>query len=134
MRRNDRLGQVILCVVFALFTQSLFTQSLIAAAGDKKIGPKQPYALIFGTVFGPDARPVPGVKVKILRAAEKKPVEVVSDARGEFAHRFPAGAADYTIWADLKDKQAAQKTEVKVHVDNDERQDVTLHLTNQSSK
>jgi hypothetical protein len=129
MRRNNRLGQIIVCVVFALFTQSL-----MAAAGDKKLGPKQPYALIFGTVFGPDARPLPGVKVKIRRETDKKPVELVSDARGEFAHRFPAGTADYTIWADLKDKQAAQKTEVKVHVDNDERQDVTLHLTNQSSK
>jgi hypothetical protein len=105
-----------------------------SAVADQKLSPKQPYSLIFGTVFGPDNHPVPGVKVKIRRENEKKAVDLVSDSRGEFAHRFPAGAADYIVWADLKDRQAAQKTEVKVHVTNDERQDVTLHLTNQSSK
>jgi hypothetical protein len=129
MRKNNLLSPIVLYVLCALLTQPL-----MAAAGEKKLGAKEPYALIFGTVFGVDAHPAPGVKVKIRRAAEKKPIELVSDSNGEFAHRFPAGAADYTIWADLKDKQAAQKTEVKVHVENDERQDVTLHLTNQSSK
>ena len=123
--RSNRLSRAALLVVFALLAQAI---------AEKKPTPKEPYALLFGTVFGPNERPVPGVKVKIRRGGEKKPVELVSDARGEFARRFPAGAADYVIWADLKDKQAAQKTEVKVHIENDERQDVTLHLTNQSSK
>jgi hypothetical protein len=127
MRKSKHLGLLALLLLFALLTQPI-------AKADKKPSAKQPYALIFGTVFGPDERPVHGVKVKIRRSGEKKPIELVSDARGEFAYRFPAGAADYVIWADLKDKQAAQKTEVKVHVENDERQDVTLHLTNQSSK
>jgi hypothetical protein len=126
MRKSKRLRRVALLLLCALLAP--------IASADKKPTSKQPYALIFGTVFGPNERPVPGVKVKIRRGGEKKPVELVSDARGEFAYRFPAGAADYVIWADLKDKQAAQKTEVKVHVENDERQDVTLHLTNQSSK
>ena len=127
MKRNNRLGRLALLVLFALSTSAMVN-------AEKKLSRKEPYALVAGTVFGPNERPIPGVKVKIRRGAEKKPTELVSDARGEFAHRFPAGAADYVIWADLKDKQAAQKTEVKVHVDNDERQDVTLHLTNQSSK
>src|SRR5436190_23339816 len=110
MKRSNRVGRVALLVVFALLAQAI---------AEKKPNPKEPYALVFGTVFGPNERPVPGVKVEIRRAGEKRPIELVSDARGEFAHRFPAGAADYVIWADLKDKQAAQKTEVKVHVDND---------------
>src|SRR4051812_31530743 len=129
MRRNNRLQQVVLCLLC-----TVIALPSLAAPGDKKLGPRDPYALIFGTVFGPDDRPVRGVKVKIRRAAEKKPVELLSDARGEFAQRFPAGPADYLVWADLKDKQAAQNTQVKVHVDNDERQDVTLHLTKQSTK
>jgi len=36
---------------------------------------------------------------------------------------------DYLVWADLKDVQAAKKTEVKVRVEKDERQDIALHLT-----
>jgi hypothetical protein len=98
------------------------------AAGDKKPDARQPYALIFGTVFGPDQLPARHVKVKIRRDSEKKALELVSDNRGEFAHRFPAGKADYLVWADLKDKQAAEKTQVKVHIENDERQDLTLHV------
>lgn len=128
--RSSRRAVVITTLAILLAAQS---QPLLLAT-DKKPDPKQPYALIFGTVFGPDDRPVSGVKIKMRREGEKKAVELVSDARGEFAHRFPAGKADYQVWADLKDKQAAEKTQVKVHVEKDERQDVTLHLTNQSSK
>jgi len=98
--------------------------------GEKVPKGKEPYALIFGTVFGPDDRPVYGVKVVVRRADKKKGgYELVSDHRGEFAQRVPPGPADYFVWADLKDSQAAEKTKVKVHLDKEERQDVTLHLT-----
>src|SRR5438067_4593751 len=90
-------------------------------ADDKKVDPRHPYALIFGTIYGPDSRPLPGVKIKMRREGDKKSIDLVSDNRGEFAHRFPAGKADYVVWADLKDKQAAQKTEVKVNIERDER-------------
>jgi hypothetical protein len=99
------------------------------SAGDKKLAAKQPYALVFGTIFGPDDRPIRGVPIKMRREGDKHTIDLVSDSRGEFAHRFPAGKADYVVWAALKDKQAAEKTRVKVHVENDERQDLTLHLT-----
>jgi hypothetical protein len=95
---------------------------------------KQPqeYALIFGTVFGPDEHPVPGVPVVIQRADKKKPkYEHVSDARGEFAQRVPVGPADYVVRPQLKDKQAAEKAAVKVRIEKDERHDIALHLTNQ---
>jgi hypothetical protein len=97
--------------------------------------PGQPYALIFGTVWGPDDRPVYGVPVKIRRAEQKKAHwELYSDHSGEFAQRVPPGPADYLVWADLKGfksasgKELHQDGEVKVHVDNDERQDIGLHL------
>jgi hypothetical protein len=100
----------------------LLLPALLLRASDSK--PK-PYALIFGTVYGADDRPVYGVKIKIRRADQKKPKwEVVSDHSGEFAQRVPAGEADYVITTD--DKHPTQ--EVKVHVDNDERKDVSLHL------
>jgi hypothetical protein len=101
------------------------------AAEDKR---EQPYALIFGTVWGPDDRPVYGVKVKIRREGEKKARwEQYSNHSGEFALRVPAGKQDYVIWADLKgikfkNGTPMQGDEVKVHVDADERVDTGLHL------
>lgn len=95
---------------------------------------EQPYALIFGTVWGPDDRPVYGVKVKIRRKDEKRARwEVYSDHQGEFAQRVPAGNADYILSADLtgfktQNGSKLSADEVEVHVDNDERVDTGLHL------
>ncbi len=93
------------------------------------------YAVIFGTVWGPDGRPVPGVKVKIRRLGEKKPRwEVYSDRRGEFEQRFPVGKQDYVIWADLKGYKSSNSKhlqpgpEVTVHIERNERADTGLHL------
>ncbi len=104
---------------------------LLAAepAAPPRDDPKKPYALLAGTVYAPDSRPAYGVKVKIRRAAEKKARwELYSDRRGEFAQRLPAGAADYVVWADLKGKKGQPVVEVKVHIENDERVDISLHL------
>jgi hypothetical protein len=91
--------------------------------------PRKPYALVAGTVYAPDNRPAYGIKVKIRRAAEKKGRwELYSDRRGEFAQRLPAGAADYVVWADLKGKKGQPVVQVKVHIENDERVDISLHL------
>jgi len=106
--------------------------SSAAERNDKK---PRPYALIFGTVWGPDDHPVYGVKVKIRRAGKKKPRwELYSDHNGEFAQHLPTGKADYVVWADLKGyKSPAGKalqlvSEVNVHIENDERADIGLHL------
>jgi len=110
----------------------------VAAAQSPTPNQKQhekPYALIFGTVWGPDDRPMYGIKVKIRRQNEKKPRwEQYSNHNGEFAQRVPAGQADYVIQADLKGykstdgRQLRPGEEVKVHVDNDERVDTSLRL------
>jgi hypothetical protein len=97
----------------------------------------KPYALIAGTVWGPDDRPVYGVPIKIRRGKDKpKKVrwEVYSDHMGEFAQRVPAGESDYILTADLKNFKPADGKplhlvkEVTIHMYNDERQDVGLHL------
>lgn len=97
----------------------------------------KPYALIFGTVWGPDDRPLYGVTVKIRRASDKpKKVrwELYSDHHGEFAQRVPAGESDYILWADLKGFKPADGKplhlvqEVTVHVYGEEREDTGLHL------
>jgi hypothetical protein len=95
---------------------------------------EKPYALIFGTVWGPDNHPVYGVKIKIRRQHEKKARwELYSDHNGEFAQRVPAGKQNYVIWADSTGHKSANGNplhgeEVQVHVDADERVDTGLHL------
>lgn len=105
----------------------------LSPAREKKKLPE--YALIFGTVYDAQQHPVAGVKIKIRRAGQKKAKwELISDRRGEFAQRVQAGAADYVVRPDLKDKQAAEKAEVKVHIEKDERQDIAVHLIEQEQR
>ena len=126
-----------LCLLVIFFFPSLNPDVLptAATASSKDLKPNDPYALIFGTVWGPDDRPVYGITVKIRRAQDKKPKwQVYSDHSGEFAQRIAAGKADYIVWADLKgvkftDGQPLHLVEeVPVHVEYDERVDIGLHL------
>ena len=123
MKRIAALAAVgMLCVVLS--------SGAFAAPGDKKAA--APYALIFGTVYGPDQTPVYGATVHIRRADGKKLKggELHSDHQGEFALRVPAGEADYLVHADLKtDAGKRLSAESKVHISNDERVDIGLHLT-----
>ena len=93
------------------------------------------YALIFGTVWGPDDHPVYGVTVKIRRLGEKKARwEARSNHLGEFEQAVPSGRQDYVIWADLKGykplgyKHLQAGPEVTVHVEGNERVDTGVHL------
>ena len=122
----------LLVILFVLPALSSPDSLLVAQKSD------QPYAVIFGTVWGPDDHPVYGVTVKIRRASDKpKKVrwEVYSDHRGEFAQRVPAGELDYVLTADLKHfkspdgKPLRLLQDVTVHVYNDEREDTGLHLS-----
>jgi hypothetical protein len=88
-----------------------------------------------GTVWGPDDRPVYGVKVKIRRADQKKAKwELYSNHTGEFAQRLPAGKRNYVVWADTKGlksltgKKIDPGPEVTVQNESEERMDIGLHL------
>ena len=118
----------------ALLLPLFSSQDVLVSAQNSNV---KPYSLIAGTVWGPDDRPVYGVTVKIRRSTDKpKKVrwEVYSDHHGEFAQRLPAGDAEYIVWADLKGfkptdgKPVHLAQEVTVHIYNDERQDIGLHL------
>lgn len=108
----------------------VLAQASAAASAQNKLDPRKDYALLFGTVWTADGKPAYGIPVKIRRAQDKKAKwELMSDHRGEFAQRVPPGGQDYVIWADVKVKKGKAKPETKVHVEKDERVDVSLHLT-----
>ena len=128
---------VLLLLVFTSQQGLLSASNSAQASAQKSKSKDKPYALIAGTVWGPDDRPVYGVTVRIRLGSDKpKKVrwEVYSDHRGEFAQRVPAGEADYILWSDLKgvksvDGRPLHAQPVTVHIYNDEREDTGLHLT-----
>ena len=127
-----------LMVTALLLPFALPLRPVPAYGATQKTDPRKPYALIFGTVWGPDSRPVYGVKVKIRPADKKKAKwELYSNHQGEFAQRVPAGQADYIVWVDTKDlkklksgtgKELQPSPELTVHIAGDERQDIGVHL------
>lgn len=115
---------------FLIFAPNLVTARSAPDPQSSSHPSKYDYALIYGTVWGPDNHPVAGVPIKIRRAQDKKAKwELVSDSHGEFAQRVPPGAQDYIIEADIKVPKGQPKPQTQAHIDNDERQDVSIHLT-----
>ena len=115
---------------------ALFLLPSMNAQGSGSGKPK-PYALIAGTVWGPDGHPLYGAEVKIRRADDKGNKvrwDLYSNHTGEFAQRVPAGKADYIVWADVKGyklpsgRKLKSGSQVTAHIDNDERCDIGLHL------
>lgn len=130
IRHSGRRTSRRLCI-FALLlaVASIPASALNDDNNDQKQSLKKDYALIFGTVWTPESHPAQGVKVKIRRADQKKAKwELVSDRNGEFAQRVPPGTADYIVWAEVPKKKGSA-AETKVHIENDERIDIGLHLT-----
>jgi hypothetical protein len=100
----------------------------------KQPPPPNDFAVIFGTVWGPDDRPVYGVTVKIRRDSDKRARwEVHSNHLGEFEQLVPAGKQTYVLSADTKglktrDGKHLQAEPVTVEVEGNERVDTGVHL------
>lgn len=126
LRLRAAIGLGLLCLL-----------SSAISANDKDL--KKHYGLIFGTAYGPDDRSVYGAKIAVHPEGKKHPSwELFSDHRGEFALRVPPGPADYVITGEVEytpivngvtQKKKKIKAETKVHIEGEERQDVSLHFT-----
>lgn len=133
-RWGRRVGAGRTAVLFSFFI-SFF---VLAAAGSNSFAQsaqaaKKDYALIYGTVWGPDDHPVAGIPIKIRKASDKKAKwELVSDRNGEFAQRVPVGTQDYVIQAQVKTPKGQPKPEGTVHIDDNERRDIGIHLTKET--
>jgi hypothetical protein len=147
--RRRRLAAALIVCVYAFV--SVAGQSVADQDPDKnektnkakdKDDPKKHFAIISGTVYGPDDHSLYGVKVAVhLAGSSNKRFswERISDHNGEFAVRVPPGPGDYVVegqadYAPIengkiqKDRVKHLQATASVHVDFEERQDVGLHL------
>jgi hypothetical protein len=128
--RTNSARWVSITVVAVLFAALLANPTALLSAPFASDKHQAPYALIYATVWGKGAETVYGVKVQLRRAGNKKVIaEQVSNHTGEVAFRVPAGKQDYTLTADVKLSKDKAKPEATAHVENDERVEVSLHLT-----
>ena len=133
-RRGATRGWILACSAAFLF--SLPATAVVLAvepqpqSSNSADALKKDYALIYGTVWGPDEHPVAGVPIIIRRVSGKKAKwNLVSDRNGEFAQRVPVGTQDYIVQADVKMPKGQPKPEVTVHIDDNERKDIGIHLS-----
>jgi hypothetical protein len=126
-----RVRQIAAVAASVLFSLLILIFALAVAGRDSVAqssqAAKKDYALIYGTVWGPDDRPVAGIPIKI-RGAGKAKWDLMSDRNGEFAQRVPVGAQDYLIEAEVKTPKGQPKPQATVHIDDNERKDVGIHL------
>ena len=95
-----------------------------------KLQRESSYALIYVTVWDAASKTAYGIKVQVRRAGDKKVIaEQISNHSGEVAFRVPAGKQDYVLTALVKSSKRKTKPEATAHVENDERVEVGLHLT-----
>ena len=127
--RVPRKSRIFFCFAVLLII------SAVSQAGQRLTAKNS--AVIFGTVWGPDDRPVYGVTVKIRRARDKARHarwEVYSNHLGEFEQLVPAGKEAYVLWADTKGvktasgRQVQPGSEVTIEIEGNERVDTGVHL------
>ena len=135
MQPNIRRNWVLVCGAGLLLSLPVNAGWLGFAPSPQSSKPAAPdarknYALIYGTVWDASGRSVAGVPITIRRISDKQlKWELVSDARGEFAQRVPVGSQDYIIQANIKTPKGQPKPEITVHIDDDERKDVSIRLS-----
>ncbi len=97
----------------AVVILTLVAAGALPAGGKKKKAPEQasPQALISGTVFEQSGRSLPGAKVAIVSESNPKTkLGGVTNQRGEFAVRVPAGQSRYLVTASAKGFDSQQAT------------------------
>ncbi len=118
-----------------LFAAAVVVACRMAAAG--LVFPPQPYALVTGTAFRDTGLRLPGAQIRLEpvgdpKAARKiKKQEAITDARGEFAIRVPAGPVQYKLTARAPGYQPQVKP---VTVSGGERIDVFFRLQPASNR
>jgi len=127
-KRKKRIG-ISLALLLAAFLP-------LAAAPKKKPQLLDTYAIVSGSVFRDTGYALPGADVILAPDAQSasspekmKPIQLVSDDRGEFVVRVPPGPMRYSVAVHAKGYQSQQKS---VSVTDQERVEVTFQLERES--
>jgi hypothetical protein len=114
----------------------LFAAILPPLAAAKKKPALDTYAIVSGSVFNDSGYALPDADVALAAEGEPgsppgkvKPMEAVSDARGEFIFHVPPGPAHYAVSVAAKGFQSQRKS---VSVQDQERVEVTFQLERES--
>ena len=106
---------------------------LAPGAQAKKKATQDTPAIVSGSIFDDRGYSLPDATVTLasdhLAAEKSKPLEAISDSRGEFVFHVPAGPTRYTVTASAKGFATQQK---QVAVQDQERVEVTFQLERQS--
>lgn len=117
---------------FLLTGLSLLVLVSPGAAAKKKPAQDTP-AIVSGSVFDDRGYSLPDATVTLVAevqaGAKSKPLEAISNARGEFVFHVPAGPTRYTVTASAKGYATQQK---QAAVQDQERVEVTFQLERQS--
>jgi hypothetical protein len=94
------------------------------------------YAIVGGSVFDDRGYALADANVTLaaeaqpgISAGKAKPLESVSDARGEFVFRVPPGPTQYTVTVAAKGYRSQRKS---VSVQDQERVEVTFQMERES--
>lgn len=124
-KRTTTTGSRLLVAFLLLFGLA----ALPAFAGKKKS--PETFAVIAGTTFRPPGFALPGSRVRVEPGRAQpggiklKPVEAVTDARGEFAVRVPVVPMSWTVHVQAKGFQPLSRT---VSIDGEQRLDLSFVL------
>ncbi len=132
MRKKRNPRRRIGTSVTLLATLLLVALTSIGAAPKKKPA-LDTYALVSGSVFDDRGYAFPGadatIEPEVQPSNKTRPIEAVSDARGEFVVRVPPGPTHYTVTVHAKGYQIQRKT---VSIEDQERVEVTFSLERES--
>lgn len=123
-RSRKRIGTSLILIAAGVLIQA-------SSGAEKKTA--EGYALLAGTVFQESGYALAGAALTLTpdpageAAARKgaKKAHAISDSRGEFVFRVPAGPARYSVQVDAKGFQSQEKS---VEIQGEERTDVTFQL------
>jgi hypothetical protein len=142
MKKKRKLKKRIGTSALAGFVAALLALFPLAASAKKKPA-LDTYATLSGSVFDDRGYALPDANVTVALDAQSdssssgkpkgkvKPLEAVSDARGEFVLRVPPGPAHYNLSVEAKGYQAQRKS---VNVEDQERVEVTFQLEHESKQ
>jgi len=142
-RKRIGISGLLLAVLLPALLFTAFLPAPAAAkapAASKKKPALDTYAVISGSVFNASGYALPDADVTLAPetqpgsssdkpTSKNKPMETISDARGEFVFRVPPGPMHYTVIVAAKGFQSQRKS---VSVEDQERIEVTFQLEPQS--